>query len=335
VVVKFSRQLENQDGAVALMMAAIISLLFIIITLAMIKLMSGELRAASDSENSIQALYAADSAVEDRILAIKNAIATGNLTALNSDCSTPAPAYGLSTSTIACTSFNPTSGTEFKDGFVEQDGSLVYFIPQAAGTFTIDWDEPDGAKTGLFDPAFSTAGTAYSGPSPLSVTIINYPVGNPQGADFRRVDVYPSLSLNTIGAAFNVLANVASGGGYVGAHQCTNNSTLSYRCTVSLVNFKNPGRKSVIRISPRFKGAKIRVTTDSPIFGQTATLDVTARTGASHRRVVEEVNINSAPFTSVGDVIRGDEEVCKQVKQYQAPGFNDVDPTSGCFGGFN
>lgn len=331
----------NQKGVVSLLTASIISTLFLIITLAMVKVMAGELRAASDSQNSIAALYAADSAAEDRILAIKNAITSGTLASLNTDCGSPAIAYGLQVnSRVSCTSFNPTSATDFNDGEIQQDGSLVYFIPQNVSTFEIDWDETDAAgKTALTNVILGYVGTGVTGPPPLAATIINYPAGNPQAAEFRRADIYGTASAGPASLDINVLGTLPVAGtaslSNVFPRTCLNDNTVPYRCRIRLTNFKTAGYKSVIRLSPRFKSAKIHIQTDQPVFGQTATLDITAQVGASYRRVLQQININSAPFTAVGDVIRGDEEVCKEIEQFQAPGYNGLDPSSGCYNGFN
>ncbi len=84
----------NQNGGASLLAVVFTSMLMMVLVVAMVSLMVGELRQSTDGESSIKSYYQAESAAEEASAYVSNRLANGSVTQrsdLNQDCLPPTP----------------------------------------------------------------------------------------------------------------------------------------------------------------------------------------------------------------------------------------------------
>ena len=285
--------MRNQRGAASLIIVTLTTVVIAVLTLAITKLMTGELRQANDSESAIKAYYLAEGSSEEAIASIKYAIANGvGLSTFNQNCDKDgvmnrflgSPPYGALPDGLSCRKIRSSTDfladEEIKLGGVNHfDLSKNYFdrvelawdkddIPTEESdrefSFSTD-DNPrpiDLARVPaylevtriVYSDSDAGAGTLID-PSTISVkSIILSPVRDTQGAWFP---VDNSGACGTLGnPSINFDLCQGADGGSVKV-DCSRNA--GKRCAATLTSFiptvgaTDPQRRVVMRIRPYFK----------------------------------------------------------------------------------
>ncbi|HSX41335.1 MAG TPA: hypothetical protein VLF21_01715 [Candidatus Saccharimonadales bacterium] len=152
---------NDERGLVSLLTVSIICLLIMVITLSMAKLMVGELRQATDSEDSIKAYYTAQGAAEDKAQQIRSQIASGVApNSLNTGCTAGA------TTIIKCVKVS-TSMNEVSTELDADKDTRVYDLTNTVTTqsdnltrLLITWD--DKAAQSPLPDSFTDPGNCIS-----------------------------------------------------------------------------------------------------------------------------------------------------------------------------
>lgn len=308
-------KLLNSRGLVSLPTVTIASLFFLMLTLAMTKMMVGELRQSTDSENSVRAYYVANSAAEEAVMKIK----TGPPTPTTC---TDAPVYNVAG--VTCTSYDPTAKDNIS-GTWDVGKVYTYYIPEGVGGINMDisWDDPNKNPVNAL-PSASNPST-WTGPPPLDVRVVSFYKADPTVTIYSLALLWP---LSTAAASptmpwpgvTTALRNV----------KCNNAS--SYRCDLTLININQGNAGAVLEISPRYADTNFRLKSQgNKVFTAAENpLDITAKVGDSYRRISQNIT-NSTGAKGFTDVIHGDSGVCKQLLQSQDPsGYNSV--VNGSYG---
>jgi len=321
--------MRNQRGVVALTITILMTLLLLVVTVSMTALTVGQLRQTTDSEGSMVAFNAAESAVEDQIAAARTALAAGNVPA-NVSCAK----YQVGYADITCLNVSTTVDAPVKSLLREQ--STQYNLSGSAKPFTairVKWNlncrPPNGGNPCNYQPlpfgisGSSTfggqfvSGSTWTAPAVIELTAVDYTAG--VGLPIKTAVLTPacnaacntaspvpgSVDINNIGPlAVSCGGNVAS---------------TDYTCVANVTGFIS-GHSYVIRVRPRYTDSDIRLDFSNGggavtgIPDQYATIDATARLGGVERRVVEQVKIRSGAFAGLDYVLYGDTNICKDLQ---------------------
>ncbi len=337
-----TRPANNQGGAVSLIAVTLTSLLTLIITIALVGMMLGELRQSIDAENGVKAYYAAESGAEEAIYGIKDQLAH-NVTIgdLNQECdnviSNGGPSYQYFNSTQS--GINDTaSGVQITCRAIHTNGSPVGILNKDEPTsfdlfghnvasIQVNWDTNDPAAGGTIPD--------------LAFTLAAYPTGN-----VAAVDSVPtkSILLQPCSPASGTCVNRTSSPylfslpGYAVATYCNTGSApsaTSYRCHAEIKNISGignlvvPGNFAVLRLRPQDFGASysLKIIDDSNnsvnVRLQQATVDVTAKVGDSFRRIRQQIDVRSGVYAGL-DVISSQTDVCKDFDYNFSPSYESV-----------
>jgi hypothetical protein len=342
--------LTSQRGAASLIGVTIASFLVVLLVTSMAALMIGELRQATDAENSVKAYYEAQSGTEEAILRVKNVVndPSKSLASLNQNCD------------------KNVDGSDRDGTTVAEKGVTCYAIRTLADgsqTFVLNPDQPTQVNlTGLgidqvkiewdvnpskSDQPFTTGNVngsvaAWQGtgsPPPVELTLVAFPKDDASFAASslasKQVVLVPCLynaagsnlisGINAACPPANGVLNLSSPPLTYHPVNCLQGAANSFRCTMTVNGLSLRGSEavdSVLRLRPRFIGASYKLTAfdaagnrkDLPL--QYAQIDVTAKTGDSFRRVLYQVQIRSGAVG--GDVLFGDSDICKDFELLQA-----------------
>lgn len=323
------RPLPRQRGIVSLLTTVIISTLLLIITTSMAALMSGELRQATDSDQSTKAYFAAESGVEDALQRIKPLIKSGAAITNDGTCIQP---------TLASTAVQDSLGvsvtcqrivelTSSLTGKVERDEAREIELIARGGMNRIElyWNiDPryapgsEGDARNLAAPSNFPAGAGWQYPAVMEVIIAAYKADG--GATIGPGDIEP-LQTMTIrpGTNGNPTGNI--GDNVVQTANCTTPPTANtYNCYFRMDGFNGGRNNYVIRLKARYAGTHFKMV---PLTGNNAitvpdnyiTVDVTAKSGNVYRRVIRKVPRRAGLVSGLEYVIFGDGEVCKSSKE--------------------
>lgn len=342
---QFNDLSSNQAGGISLIAVTFSSLLMLIITLAMVGMMIGELRQSIDAENGVKAYYAAESGAEEALFGLKTALSSGvALSDLNQECDNIIAAGALNQyfhsdlgsvndsaagTQITCRSIR-TNGAPI--GVVGQDKIATFDLSgHNVDSIQVNWDHENDA----------------SGPNipDLGVTITTYP----QGSTIANVGQVPTDSVllqpcqpasptaacpdrNAAPNKIN-LQNSFSTGTYPFQTFCSSEAPTanSYRCHATLTNVAPAGTFAVLRLRPLSYGASysLKIIDSSGasvnVRLQDATVDVTARVGDSFRRIRQQIEVRSGAFEGL-DVISSQQDICKDFDYNISPGYTSITP---------
>ncbi len=189
-------RLRRQHGFVSLTAVTLMSILILILTVAMARLMAGELHQATDAADSIKAYYTAQGIAEDTAEQVHVALgslgATGSIASLNRNCgSTQAVgAFNYTIPTIAAgtadcvqvatdkntvnaqISANQTQTFDLTNSTLTTNGYITRLV--------LSWDDLSTSAGGPFSSTLNTAGTAWQStgtanqPPVMEVGVTNY-----------------------------------------------------------------------------------------------------------------------------------------------------------------
>jgi hypothetical protein len=320
---------NQDDGFVSLMTTIIISLLLIVIVLSMVGLETLQLRKAEDAEQTLRAYYAAEAGVEDAVAKVlDDQITPGHGdNVCNQDLNYDIP--GDSGWTCQEVSFNgsPTGKFPYSD----------YAVTVAPGhiaggydTLVIQWDQSSGpaAKydvTSANLPSEASYVGTYSAP-PFELTAIQYPTGG-----FSQSQVGGAVTLDNAlilpggptahGTGETIPYGTMPGHGPYYASCIPGRTTgylgmaTAYNC-YAVVTGINTVDDHLFRIRSRYLpteysltfykgGALVKIPTGS------ATIDVTAQTGETYRRVISLLPLGQGAAAGLNFVMYSDQNVCK------------------------
>jgi Tfp pilus assembly protein PilX len=176
-------KLLNQRGVVSLLAVSLMSILILILTVGMIRLMSGELSQATDSADSVKAYYTAQGAAENAAQQLRTKLETtpsDQLSTLDQGCVPPAiPPYTLPTEsageTLDCVqvaaNLNTVSST------VDENTTRTFDLTNSVLTdngyitrLVLSWDDNSSAASGVFTSGTDALGATWlcAGTSPPS-----------------------------------------------------------------------------------------------------------------------------------------------------------------------
>lgn len=338
---------SNQSGIVSLLTSIIVGLLLIVITVSAVALMSGELRQATDFDNSVKAYFAAESGVEDAISYIRNnrvaGSGLGTFAALNkNNCN---PNYGnpnLSgdnvvkyTCQIVDTQPNQLTGQLN----AEESTQLNFIGVSGYSKLLVQWNQ--GATSDLQNwtpiPAnFSSASFGnWNWPAVVEATIVEYPT-TPDFAQSSVVGRTLVLKPSTGGGMSSIPYTNPAGTKPVPVN-CTAPVGTNFGCIITLDTLTPSTRNYIVRLTARYKGMHYQVSAlPSAATGPSGavalpnaqmTVDVTASSGDVFRRVRVQAPLGGVPNSNFA--LLADVDLCKVIQVSAATGFV-VGSETGC-----
>lgn len=354
----FKKTHQNQQGVVALLTSIIVGLLLIIITSGAIAVSTGELRQATDYDNSIKAYYAAESGAEDAIAAIRRGLNDGqSLNSLAKNTCTPynLPPYAVSsyanlsadgnvkyTCQIVNVQQNQLNGTLSAEESAQIDLSSTAGFTQ----LRLKWNQrgtsdPQGyAKNSI--PISFPIGSAWSGiyPSVMETTVISYP----NAASFNSCNVRTITAVLKPANTSNNTLSIPS----LNANDCATPNTAvatpvltdcnpsgatgSYDCTMTISGFNPLNNRYVIRLNSRYSSAHYQLEALSAgginqiIPNAQLVIDVTGRSGDISRRVLLQAPLNGQ--SPLNYVLLANDSICKVLTVSNVT--NQATPENGC-----
>lgn len=328
----------KQTGFVSIIVASMLMIILALITVGFTRLMQREQRQAVDRQLSRQALYAAESGVNDVAAAIS--AGTAGYTAADSpktDCDPSALASsnlsGDGTVAVTCALFNNAPGTLEYD--VGVDGSKIVELATTSGnnfnSFTITWGNIDAANNSIGSLPSCAAAPA---------TIFEFPATRPAVVPVLRLDltsvVGGTYDRNSLLQNTDYMYLVPCDGGGVGSHAFDTASrgnpiavpcsgTGNQPCSIDITGLLPPAPHAsntfFARIKPIYDNSAVSVsaTEDTgagivPVQFADAQvgIDVTARAGDVVRRLRVSV-----PFSTSSEVpeaaLQAFDGICKRL----------------------
>lgn len=323
------KQEKNQNGIVALATTIIVGLLLVIIALSTILLMVGEQRQATDADQSVRAYYAAEGAIEDRLLLIKRALDNGIALPTNTVCS---PATGPYNTAVTCVTVKRDQ-TQLIGRLAREKAYQVDATGRTFNSMKISWNlasdsiNPRPAQSGF------PRGADWTYPAVMDMNIIYYPVTNPLIPDFSANSTdfnFKNLVLKPAApteSAFSSIdfTTVANGGPVPVLCQA---SAVGYYCTLEITGFNTGSRNFIVRFRPRYNGTSYKMeffanpqnlNCTDPVGSnfrcsmpdQMVTIDATAKAGDVYRRVVSKLEVSAGLLTGLDYVLFSDTDICK------------------------
>jgi Tfp pilus assembly protein PilX len=326
------RPTSPESGMVAMITTIIVSILLVIIVTSMTSLMIGELRQASDGDQSIRAYYAAEAGVEDALLKIKKDIAAGIALSGGGACVSSGAALG----SVEYTCQRIIYDTNTVEGRLAKEQSLQIDLSTAAPSpvvqsVKVSWNQ-DGIDAPVpFTPIanFPEGNNWGNRPAVMELSLASYPDN-------------PNFSLGQIDYQTTVLKPSNAGAG-MSFSNISNSGPISVNCAPArpytcqaVVSGLSPTRRYVLRLRPRYAGTRYQVQAftcpnaacgPSTVADQFATVDVTARAGDVFRRVVVKMPVRAGAY-NVDYVLWSDTDICKNFKVRES--LNQAQADIGC-----
>ena len=323
-----SGKIVNERGAVALITTMMFSVLIALLLTALIGLMVSEQRQQTDDEQALTAYYAAESGVEDALhqLVGLNGTLPGSI---GNQCLTLASPN--SSAKVSCEyitkSGTPAGTLAAADTPVEIDSLSGY------NKVTFSWDTGSHPAGYYSFPACATGnsgcGASYNYAPPLEIAIAQYPTGV-FAATSGAVQLKNALFAPHLGGSGSAAYGGLAGGNPIDAN-CTASGAVTYHCSATITGL-TAADNYIFRLRSRFTGTNYtsafsnNASTVSVPDG-TYTIDVTAGSGASSRRVLYKVPYKQAALGGLDYVLYSDTDVCKDFDSLGGGGHS----TSTCF----
>lgn len=338
------RHMRSQSGGAALITVTFASFLILILTVAMTALMVGELRQATDAENSIKAYYTAESVAEQQVLHVKTIMSS-----VGRPNNPPCLSAGLTPCSITTSTKNAVLS-------LQKDDQTRYNLTNDTGlnSMQIKWGFNPDVNQHFSDPDI-TDPKSWPGIAPgavdLAMVTFHYNTSTkkidtsngPSGPQIKNVLLVPCASGSSGGS--NSCASGATPSPTIDFQTATGQQNVycdqasPYICMAKVQNLPvdtTAGVGAVLVISSRFAGiqgllsgansAGALVDLLLPI----AQIDVTAHNGDSYRRLEEAVTINTNPL-GLNTVLFGDQDICKNFTDINTGGGpGGLIPGPGC-----
>lgn len=324
------KNLGDEKGLVSLFTTIMISLLLIIITTSLVTLEILQLRKAEDSEQSLRAYYIAEAGIEEKVSQV-----LANPTNRTDQTCTSSTNYDLSdpTSNWTCqrVSFSgaPTGKLLMPDQGKTVDPGKVNGGYQSV---IVEWGQSPVADTSKYTMhnSLPTQGgynaSGYAVP-PLEIALVTYPNTAVSASSVGSALKLENALIVPRGGAGNPLINSASlpGHGQWNANcgplgRSYINGMSGYNCYAVIGNLNAANNNYIFRLRSRYAGTEYRMTfMSNPTGGGavvkvpdgTATIDVTAKAGTSHRRVLTKLPLGTGAAPGLDYVIYSDTDICK------------------------
>lgn len=330
-----SRLHSQQQGAVALVTAMIVSILLMITTAGMVSVTVKSMRQSTDGAQSTKAYYAAEGGLEETLLKLRNGETIDNCAGTTN--------IKTSAQDGVVTCARVTQNTNQVVGQLGKDESTQIDLSEVSGIFAIkiEWglDNYDPATipnyvTDGFPAPNKVDGTSWpaTAPAALEASIIEYPktstfsiaqvgfyqsitgpkaVGSSMPQDQESLYIYTDLPNRT-----KPFVNICD-------------DPAPYQCSTAPAGLK-ADKSYVLRLKSRYNGAKYRISAIGAgnavltIPNQMYTIDVTARAGDVFRRAQTSFSTVPTSVDGLDYVLYSDTEICKsyEIKDGAASGLN-------------
>lgn len=328
-MVVMNKQSSNQQGIVALLTTIIVSILLLIITLGALSLVSGELRQATDYDQSITAFFAAEAGVEDAVAEINRRLSQGLPLPENSDC-TPLDAADaqLGEGVEYTCQVITADANELTDQLgVEEATQLDLAGATGYDSIRVRWNDPsagtDPAWSGVPLPANFTQGDDWQSgdyPAVIEMLVVSYPNG-----DFNETDIQTqTVVLKPTSPGGSNSANLSTLTSLMPV-SCDPGSFSGYDCEASITGLSGSSRNYVVRLYARYAQAKYELQAINSSTGNIITIpgaqtiiDVTGRAGDVSRRI--QVRVPTQNQIPINQAILVDENLCKVLQVSGANG---------------
>ncbi len=344
------QQNQNEQGAVALITAMIVSVLLMITTAGMVTLTLKSLRQSTDGAQSTKAYYAAEGGLEDALYQLRN---NPNYTGNN------CPAAGTSNSTSAASGAvtcikvdnkpNQLTGEVGANKTVQLDLSSLTTMK----ILKVEWGVKGAydansipnyyTSTGVNQfPADTPASWPITAPAIMELGMVQYPAAEP--FSIASVNFYEHiLAPQSKKAGAAAINNGFNSTDYKDAAKLgkpfivTCNAAWQYQCAAGF-NAMNDGHRFVLRLKARYNDATYRITAQDAngnpiaIAGAMYTIDVTARAGDTFRRVQTSFATNAVPkaLDGLDYVLYSDTDICKSFQIKGGGGATSLDTGLSC-----
>jgi hypothetical protein len=324
---------SDEKGVVSLLAAMLISLLLTVVTTSAVSLSVGELKQASNADQSVKAYFAAEAGVEDALLKIKTELTTAPYTVVpKTSCGSPTQISSaqpdlLYTCQTVRTTVNHMSGQLSADQS-NQMGPVTGF-----NKLTLNWhqfgSDPDIVGATYTSPPFYTSRASWKYPAVMEITALQYDPANispacpgcPNGVEIKSTVIKPADTLGSHNINFKTNEALCS------SANVTLVDSAGYNCSITLEGF-NTSSSYILRLRPRYASTRYKMVftqggTVVAMPSQTAVIDVTARAGGVYRRVEVQVPILAGAASGLDYVLFSDTDICKDfnVSGNSATGF--------------
>ncbi len=336
---------RREDGFVSLFTTIMISLLLIIITTSLVTLEVLQLRKSEDSEQSMRAYYAAEAGVEAAV----QKILANPFNHTNQDCSNATISSNTTYDTAGAANWTCQRISFSGSPVGKLDADAAKTVDPGKANYSsviIEWGtsvSPGLAGYSVTPGGLPSAGSyAYAAP-PIEIAMVTYPddfistsqVGSavklenalivPRGNGLYKVD---SGTLPNHGQWDGTLPNHGQWDGNCApiagpsARSSYNFGTINlggYNCYAVITNL-SAANDYLFRIRSRYQGTSYRMTFATGMQGDgtivkvpdgTATIDVTAKAGDAHRRVLTKLPLGAGAAPGLDYVIYSDGDICK------------------------
>ncbi len=323
--------MRSNEGFVSLFTTIMISLLLIVITTSLVTLEVLQLRKAADSEQSLRAYYVAEAGVEDAVSKVLQN--PTNRTDQNCQANPGFDTAGAAHWTCQRISYSgkPVGELTRRDAAKTVDPGHVN---QAYQSVIIEWNQSEATSGYTYLSNLPSEGEYtlrnYAAP-PMEVTVIKYPTGGFAASEVgMRVTIGNALMVPRGNVSGLVDAETLPGNGQWNANCGLMGRPYApggtqglggYNCYAIITGLDSTNTFDyMFRLKSRYSGTSYRMTFKSGPNGQgtvvdvpdgTATIDVTAKAGASHRRVMTKLPLGKGAAAGLDYVIYSDTDICK------------------------
>lgn len=308
---------NGERGVVALMTTIIVSLLLVVVTISGARIMSAELRQATDFDLSVKAYFAAESGVEDAIAEIRrngveNSVSPGCEAFNDSDANLSSDGVVAYTCQVVSLEQTALQSELKKEASVQIDLAGLDF-----NRLVVSWNQEGSSDPAAWDgaaiPPQFPPGTTWSDqyPAVMEATFVSYP----QTSSFDSADITSQVVIlkpSSSGVQNNPI-NIQSASNPETV-RCTPSAVSgSYECQASL-QLPPANRNYVVRLHARYSSTHYKIEAfkgNNPVDipNTQLTVDVTGKAGDVFRRIQAKSFLSQS--TSLPFVILADDSICK------------------------
>jgi hypothetical protein len=286
-----------------------------------------QLRKAGDSEQSLRAYYIAEAGVEDAV----SKVLSNPTNRVDQPCTanTTYDPAGIAGWTCQRISYSGTSVGTLSSPDVSKTVDPGHVTPTYQSVI-IEWNQSPAAGSYILPNALPSAGAygIYAAP-PLEVAMVSYPTGGFSASQLGvQVRLENALMVPRGNGAYEVDSTRLPGHGQWDANCGLSGRNYApgataglggYNCYAVITNL-SPAEDHLFRLRSRYLPTSYRMTFKQNANGTgpviqvpdgTATIDVTAKAGASHRRVLTKLPLGNSAASGLDYVIYSDTDICK------------------------
>lgn len=317
--------LRDNRGLVSFLVVIFISILLVVITAAFVKIMSRDLRQATDNELSKRAFYAAEAGIEESLLDIRNAIENDNISAAEQK-SCDQDTFGDGTTGYSCrlVTFEPN----ILEGSLNAGSSRQFNLARIShDTIHVQWHEktkdyPDNGQNNFSIPNNNPPSAAWPNNTPpiMRIEVLSYP-----RKTFNRNDIEQRVVfLRPRNGSFQAtaqLSDIQKGEGMRVAY--CDRGKERYACSFAITHMNSSNNTNhFVRIKPLYNATHYGVEALSggvygnsvPIPGNMAVIDVTGYANDVFRRLQAHIPLENVDTFGQDYVLLADDGLCKVMR---------------------